>query len=239
MDDNVAILRNAGSVPKPARWFSAGGGGWHRWLLPAGAGTVAIAGLRRASRLLAVEPSLRALALLPSLTYSPITTPIVRRLQSMAPTSKIAPGIRSTERWIPSRGDAPAVRLVIFERAASTGPRPGLLWLHGGGHVVGEPEQDVGLLSRMLGQLDVLVVSVDYRLPPEHPFPAALDDACGAFDWIAANADVLRVDPDRIAVVGANAGGGLAAATVQRIVDAGGATGVPAPHVPHVGRLHR
>lgn len=222
MGNDISTLRNQ-PAPRSAEGRAPGGGGWHRWLLAAGVGTLAVAGLRRASRYLAIEPSLRTLALLPPLTYSPLTTLIIRRLQSISPTPEIAPSIRSTERWVPPQGDIPAVRLVILERAASTGPRPALLWLHGGGHVVGTPEQDIGLLSRMLEQLDVLVVGVDYRLAPEHPFPAALDDACAAFDWIAAHADELRVDPNRIAVGGASAGGGLAAATVQRVVDAGGA----------------
>lgn len=96
-----------------------------------------------------------------------------------------------------------------------------MLWLHGGGHVVGTPEQDIIVLTRMLERLDVLIVCVDYRLAPEHPFPAALDDACAAFHWLAEHADELSVDPTRLAIGGASAGGGLAAAVVQRVVDLG------------------
>ena len=142
----------------------------------------------------------------------------------MAPTPDVAPGIRVTKRWVPPQAGQPAVRLVMLERAASSSPRPALLWLHGGGYVVGAPEQDMTLLTRMLERLNVLIVCVEYRLAPEHPFPAALDDACAAYHWLAGHAAELSVDPSRLAIGGASAGGGLAAAVVQRVADLGTTT---------------
>ena len=194
---------------------------WARWLLAVGAGTAAYAGVRRARQLLTVAPSLRTPALIPPVTYNSATTPVFRRLQAMAPAPHVPPSLRLTERWVPSQAGQPAVRLVTLERAASSNAKPAVLWLHGGGHVVGTPEQDMTLLTRMLERLDVLIVCVDYRLAPEHPFPAALNDACAAFDWLAEHAGELSVDPTRLAIGGASAGGGLAAAVVQRVVDLG------------------
>lgn len=97
-----------------------------------------------------------------------------------------------------------------------------LLWLHGGGLIVGRPAMDDGRCVAWARDLGLVVVSVDYRLAPEHPFPAALDDAYAAWSWLQGAANGLGVDPARIAVGGASAGGGLAACLAQRLRDAGG-----------------
>jgi len=97
----------------------------------------------------------------------------------------------------------------------------GLLWMHGGGFVVGAAVQDEGLCSRYARDLGLVVVSVDYRLAPEHPFPAALDDCFAAWRWMG-DCPELNIDPTRIAVGGMSAGGGLAACLAQRIIDSGG-----------------
>jgi acetyl esterase/lipase len=96
------------------------------------------------------------------------------------------------------------------------------LWIHGGGLIMGTPEQDDHWLSWLADELGILVVSVDYRLAPEHPYPAGLDDCMDALRWLHDAADELGVDPDRIAVGGASAGGGLAAAVALRARDEGG-----------------
>lgn len=97
---------------------------------------------------------------------------------------------------------------------------PVILMLHGSGFVAADIElsdEPARLLARDTG---ATVVTVDYRKAPEHPYPAALDDAAAALDWIASGA--LDVDVERIAVVGDSAGGTLTAALVQRVRDAGG-----------------
>ena len=94
-----------------------------------------------------------------------------------------------------------------------------ILWMHGGGFLIGSARLDDGRLARYVSELGVVAVSVDYRLAPEHPFPAPLDDCLAAWDWLQAAADALGVDPARIVVGGESAGGGLAACLVHRIHD--------------------
>jgi acetyl esterase/lipase len=109
---------------------------------------------------------------------------------------------------------------VYRPRAGASGGA--LLWLHGGGLIVGRPAMDDGRCVAWARDLGLVVVSVDYRLAPEHPFPAALDDAHAAWAWLQGAADGLGVDPARVSVGGASAGGGLAACLAQRLRDAGG-----------------
>lgn len=89
--------------------------------------------------------------------------------------------------------------------------RPGLLWMHGGGLIAGYVEQDDPILSHLASTVGCVIVSVDYRLAPEHPFPAAIEDCWYAYRWMRKHARSLGIDADRIAVGGASAGGGLAA----------------------------
>lgn len=111
------------------------------------------------------------------------------------------------------------VRVYRPQAGASGGA---LVWLHGGGLIVGRLAMDDGRCAAWARDLGLVVVSVDYRLAPEHPFPAALDDAHAAWTWVQGAADALGVDPTRVAVGGASAGGGLAACLAQRLRDAGG-----------------
>ncbi|MBM6979860.1 MAG: alpha/beta hydrolase [Actinomyces succiniciruminis] len=100
-------------------------------------------------------------------------------------------------------------------------PSGALVWLHGGGFVGGSPAQDHLFCSRIARELGILVVSVDYRLAPAHPYPAALDDAFTVLRRLHAEAAAEGVDAERIAIGGASAGGGLAAALAQRALDEG------------------
>lgn len=97
-----------------------------------------------------------------------------------------------------------------------------LLWIHGGGMVIGSATQDDRFCAETARDLGIVVVSTDYRLAPESPFPAALDDVYAAWSWLQDAAAQLKVDKARAAVGGESAGGGLAASLVQRIHDAGG-----------------
>lgn len=97
--------------------------------------------------------------------------------------------------------------------------RPLCLFLHGGGWVAGGPSHYDSFCGALSRAAEAIVVSVDYRLAPEHPFPAALDDSFAALEWASENAETLGTHPDRIGVVGISAGGNLAAAVAIRARD--------------------
>jgi acetyl esterase/lipase len=97
-----------------------------------------------------------------------------------------------------------------------------LLWIHGGGLVIGSPMQDDQFCADTARDLGMVVISTAYRLAPDFPFPAALDDCHAAWTWLQRSAQALGIDPARVVVGGQSAGGGLAASLVQRIYDGGG-----------------
>ena len=108
--------------------------------------------------------------------------------------------------------DNPLVRVRIYESKEKGVTRPGLLWIHGGGYVIGTPEGDDLLCQRFVTEANCVVVSVDYRLAPEHVYPAAIEDCYAALKWFSEHAEELGVDSSRIGIAGASAGGGLTAA---------------------------
>jgi len=117
-------------------------------------------------------------------------------------------------------GPAGDIRVRIYTPAAE-GLLPVLVFFHGGGWVIGNIEMVDGLCRSLANASGCIVVSVDYRLAPEHPFPAAVDDAYCATSWVAANAAGFGGDPWRIAVGGDSAGGNLAAVVAQMARDRG------------------
>lgn len=112
-------------------------------------------------------------------------------------------------------------RVRVYQPKAG-GTQAALLWIHGGGLVVGTAEQDEVRASLIARDLGVTVVSARYRLAPEHPYPAAADDVLAAWQWLQRYAQRLGVDRSRVAVGGESAGGGLAAGLAQRLRDDGG-----------------
>jgi acetyl esterase/lipase len=105
----------------------------------------------------------------------------------------------------------PDVPIRIYEPVSSARPVPALLWVHGGGFTLGSPRQDDLQCSRLVEFIGCVVVSVDYRLAPEYPFPAGVEDCYGALLWLSKSAHRLGVDNSRIGVGGESAGGGIAA----------------------------
>ena len=114
------------------------------------------------------------------------------------------------------------VRCLVYRpESAAAGKCPGYVHIHGGGYITGSPEgSDIGNIA-IASKLGAVVLSVDYRLAPEHPIPAPLDDCYAALAWLHQHADELNVDGNRIAIGGESAGGGLAAALAIRARDAG------------------
>jgi len=113
-------------------------------------------------------------------------------------------------------GSGVGVRL--FRAAGVAEQAPALLWIHGGGYVIGSAQQDDAVCRRFSRKLGITVASVDYRLAPEHPYPAPLEDCYSALTWLAG---LPAVDPDRVAIGGASAGGGLTAALALLTRDRG------------------
>ena len=155
------------------------------------------------------HPDLRMIArLLPQQLGLPSTLPLLRALSAL---QGLSPPRDIEVSTLPSGA---AVRL--YRPAEESSPGPALLWIHGGGYVLGRAKQDDNLCRRFVKALGATVASVDYRLAPEHRFPAALDDCYSALTCLAG---LPTVDPARVAIGGASAGGGLAAALALRARD--------------------
>ncbi len=122
----------------------------------------------------------------------------------------------------PSGSPPVLVRTYSPDSAAPAGGRPALLDIHGGGFVVGDVEMEHGFAAGTARALGAVIAVVEYRLAPEHPFPAGLEDCYAALMWLHGNASTLGVDPARIGVGGQSAGGGLSAATALMARDRGG-----------------
>ena len=132
-------------------------------------------------------------------------------------------GVTIDDRQIPGPAGAPAVPVRIYAPAgAGAGTRPALLDIHGGGFCSGSIEMEHAIAVRIARDLGAVVVAVEYRLAPEYPFPAGVDDCYAALRWMHDEAGALGVDPERIAVGGQSAGGGLAAAVALMARDRGG-----------------
>jgi len=129
------------------------------------------------------------------------------------------PVARSEERTIPGPGGQIRLRLYWPNVAA---PVPAIVYYHGGGHVIGSLDTHDLVARNLCGGAGAVVASVDYRMGPEHKFPAAVDDAFAALAWVHANAASLGADPDRLGVHGDSAGANLAAVVALLARDAGG-----------------
>jgi acetyl esterase/lipase len=120
-------------------------------------------------------------------------------------------GVLTEDRIIPGPAGSPGVTVRIYRPEQNSGILPALLWLRGGGYISGDLEQD-NLKSKLFAlKGGCVVVSVDYRLAPEYPYPAPLEDCYASLKWLTLHSDELGVDRSRIAVGGASAGSGLAA----------------------------
>ena len=123
-----------------------------------------------------------------------------------------------TTRAIPGpAGDIP----VRIYRNAGDEPRPVLVWYHGGGWVIGDLESADPTARKLANRSGAVVVSVDYRLAPEHRFPAAVDDCWAALEWVSVNAEAIGGDATRLAVGGDSAGGNLAAVVAAKAAQEG------------------
>jgi acetyl esterase len=151
--------------------------------------------------------------------------PLAMLRQSVHDSSVAIPGAADAvvysveDRSMDGPGGALALRIYTPE---GQGPFPVTLYMHGGGYVVGDLDTQDMIARAFCAWGETVVVSVDYRLAPEHPFPAAPDDVFAALQWAVAHAAEIGGDPSRIAVAGDSAGGNLACAAALRARDEGG-----------------
>jgi acetyl esterase/lipase len=173
-----------------------------------------------------VEPEIqRALALLPAFDYADPRTVRAKmdryiRLSAAAGLwSSMDDAVEVIDRRVGAApGDIPVRLYIPRER---TGTTPAIVYLHGGAFVIGHLDFEHPRCLEMARETGSVVVAADYRLAPEHPFPAGLEDCHAVFAWTLARAGELGVDPTRVAVAGASAGGALAAAVALMARDRG------------------
>ncbi|MEV5828033.1 alpha/beta hydrolase [Spirillospora sp. NPDC052242] len=127
-----------------------------------------------------------------------------------------------TERHVPGPAGAADILLVVCIPAAAGRNVPGLFYVHGGGMISGNSRSGLPEMLDLAAEVGAAVISVEYRLAPEHPHPAPVEDCYAGLRWVAANVEELGLDPARLIVAGASAGGGLAAALALLARDRGG-----------------
>ena len=134
-----------------------------------------------------------------------------------------ADALEIDDRLVPGWEGDPDVPVRVYRpKSRGAASSPGILMIHGGGFIIGSLESEHMGAVLMAADTGAVVVSVDYRLAPEHPYPAALHDCYAALSYLHSDAVALGVDPARVAVAGASAGGGLAAAVALLARDLGG-----------------
>lgn len=147
-----------------------------------------------------------------------------RRVLTLAARSVMprARGVHAVDRTIP--GPAGPIPVRVHRSVAAAAEPPAIVYLHGGGFVVGDLDSHDGTCRMLARQTGAVVMAVHYRRAPEHPFPAGADDALAAFRWAAENPRELAIRPGAVAVMGDSAGGNLAALVCLRSRDEGGPT---------------
>ncbi|MEM7412109.1 MAG: alpha/beta hydrolase [Myxococcota bacterium] len=147
----------------------------------------------------------------------------IRAARAALPKPPDRDDVTLEDRTVPGcDGDPPVPVRIYRPKAPADGLRPGVFEIHGGGFLMGSIEMMDPWCQLVASVLDAVIVSVEYRLAPEHPFPAGIEDCYAALSWMSENASELGVDPARIAIAGQSAGGGLAAGTALMARDRGG-----------------
>lgn len=166
--------------------------------------------------------------LVPILAYipnTPLTADNIQQVRAMSSRSPVDmpefAALSVREYFIPGPEGAPDVRVLVCMPPATQEPLPVLLWLHGGGYVMGSADAEDLMVKTIVSAVGCVTVSVDYRLAPETPYPGPLEDCYAALKWVSQQAAELGIDPNRIAVGGSSAGGGLAAALALLARDRG------------------
>ena len=172
--------------------------------------------------------------------YDPELAPIIELLPSLGFADPIAAragmdemlaafyadidesGVICENRNIAGPAGAPEVPVRIYRPEQQPGNTAALVFIHGGGFALGSLDSEHGTAVALCGELGIVLVSVDYRLAPENPWPAGLEDCYAALQWTHANAAGLNLDAERIGIMGASAGGGLSASLALLAKERGG-----------------
>lgn len=149
-------------------------------------------------------------------TAAAAATLVVAKMGKDTMPTAMVPGVTSADRTI--AGAAGRIPARVYTPSGS-GPFPVVLYTHGGGWVIADKQVYDGGARSLAKAANAVVVSIDYRLAPEHKFPAAHDDALAAYKWVLANAASIKGDPKRVALAGESAGGNLAVATALQVRD--------------------
>lgn len=164
-----------------------------------------------------IDPELVGmLDVFPALTFTPESLALIRTSFSEMNTQPPEnlpdfSAISVNEHFVPGPQGAPDVRVLVYQPTTRSTSLPALLWIHGGGYVIGTADGDDLGVKSMVATLGCVAVSVDYRLAPETPHPGPVEDCYAALKWLHSEAKELGVDTTRIAIGGASAGGGLTA----------------------------
>ncbi len=167
------------------------------------------------------HPDLARARFIPRITFGPRTGKLLQRLDRGGGRIPRVEDVAIEQITIPGQNNASGVPLRIYRPHRLVEPAPALLWFHGGGYVMGNEAQAEADQIQLARELGITVVSVRYRLAPDHPSPAAVEDAYAAFLWLNSVAHSRGIDSSRIAVGGASAGGGLAASLALYANDRG------------------
>lgn len=169
-----------------------------------------------------LHPDLSLARLLPPFPLGPRTVHLLRWASERMRPRRAPADVRIEEHIVPGPEGAPPVSVRLYRPRSAQGPTPALLWNHGGGFLFGSPVQDEAGSIGFARELGLTVVAPRYRKAPLHTAPAPVEDAHTVLSWLVAGAERLEVDPDRIVIGGASAGGGITTALALMCRDRGG-----------------
>lgn len=172
-----------------------------------------------------LHPDLSRARFLPPLSLGPRGARLARWATERMRPRRAPDDVLIEEHTVPGPEGAPPVSVRLYRPRSLEGPAPALLWNHGGGFLFGSPVQDEAGSIEFARELGVTVIAPRYRKAPEHTAPAPVEDAYTTLSWMVSGTERLGIDPARIAIGGASAGGGITAALALMCRDRGG----PAP----------
>lgn len=168
-----------------------------------------------------LHPDLQHMRSIPQFSYNRWNLWLIRLLTRLQRNPKIPDSINIQNIDIPGFGNTSRIQLRIYTPGSLKTPAPALLWIHGGGYIIGNPKMDDYNCSFFATELGIMVFYVDYRLAPEYPFPIPLEDCYSALAWMSSADGEFNIDPNRLAIAGESAGAGLAASLAQLAYDRG------------------